>query len=98
MLEAAGKLNTWALDQAPVVGTCTVAERLPDHRIEYLDYEGPVSGERGQVTRWDWGCYEIIESFASRMSVRLFGMKLSCVAKIDRATVGGMQYVVTFLT
>lgn len=25
------------------------ATRLPDHRKKYLDYEGPVSGDRGQV-------------------------------------------------
>lgn len=27
------------------------AERLPDHRAMYLDYEGPVSGGRGTVIR-----------------------------------------------
>ena len=29
----------------------TCFERLPDHRREYLDYEGPVSGGRGHVRR-----------------------------------------------
>lgn len=33
------------------------AEVLPDHRPVYLDYEGPVSGERGTVIRWDTGEY-----------------------------------------
>lgn len=27
------------------------AQRLPDHRPAYLDYEGPVSGNRGEVRR-----------------------------------------------
>lgn len=27
------------------------AARLPDHRRLYLDYEGPISGNRGHVTR-----------------------------------------------
>lgn len=27
------------------------AVALPDHRALYLDYEGPVSGDRGEVTR-----------------------------------------------
>jgi hypothetical protein len=27
------------------------AERLPDHRLAYLTYEGPISGGRGQVRR-----------------------------------------------
>jgi hypothetical protein len=31
-------------------GTAT-AERLPDHRPAYLEYEGPVAGNRGKVRR-----------------------------------------------
>lgn len=27
------------------------ARRLPDHRSQYLDYEGPISGNRGEVRR-----------------------------------------------
>ena len=33
-----------------------VAERIADHRVAYLDHEGPVSGGRGTVSRlarWD---------------------------------------------
>jgi hypothetical protein len=29
----------------------TPFERLPDHRPIYLDYEGPLSGNRGKVSR-----------------------------------------------
>ena len=36
-----------------------VATRLPDHRLAYLEYEGPVSGNRGVVRRIDSGKYEI---------------------------------------
>ena len=35
------------------------AEVLPDHRLAYLDYEGPISGDRGSVTRWDRGTYDV---------------------------------------
>ena len=38
-----------------------VAERLADHRLAYLDYEGPVSGNRGFVERLDRGTYETID-------------------------------------
>ena len=31
------------------------ARRLDDHRREYLDYEGPISGGRGSVSRRDRG-------------------------------------------
>ncbi len=35
-------------------------EKLFDHRREYLDYEGPVSNDRGQVTRIEQGHYELV--------------------------------------
>jgi hypothetical protein len=38
-------------------GNAVPAERLPDHRIAYLDYEGPVSGDRGNVVRVAVGAY-----------------------------------------
>lgn len=31
--------------------TATIVQQLPDHRHLYLDYEGPVSGNRGNVSR-----------------------------------------------
>ncbi|QDV22614.1 hypothetical protein [Aureliella helgolandensis] len=35
------------------------ARRLPDHRPLYLDYEGPISRNRGSVTRYAAGTYTI---------------------------------------
>ena len=36
------------------------AEKIQDHRKEYLEYEGPVSGGRGQVRIFDTGeCKEL---------------------------------------
>lgn len=32
-------------------GECETAERIQDHRTAYLTYEGPISGNRGTVTR-----------------------------------------------
>src|SRR5688572_30170905 len=58
MLEAEGILQTWRLAQPPAPGTSIEATALGDHRIAYLDYEGPVSGNRGNVKRWDGGEFE----------------------------------------
>jgi hypothetical protein len=55
MLEADGVLQTWRLAEAPEPGKDIDAIALGDHRIAYLDYEGPVSGNRGTVRRWDAG-------------------------------------------
>ena len=43
------RLPTW-----PVRGRLSLT-RLPDHRPIYLDYEGPVSGNRGEVKRVEAG-------------------------------------------
>lgn len=58
MLEDGGVLRTWRLLAEPAAGQVVRAEQLADHRLAYLDYEGPVSGGRGSVARWDHGTYE----------------------------------------
>ncbi|MCS7306194.1 MAG: hypothetical protein NZ602_13945 [Thermoguttaceae bacterium] len=58
MLEREGRLRTWALAEPPDTPGPIPAEALPEHRLAYLDYEGPISGGRGQVRRWDAGTYQ----------------------------------------
>lgn len=43
------RVPTWRLPAVPVVGAELTAERSFDHRQLYLEYEGPVSGDRGTV-------------------------------------------------
>jgi hypothetical protein len=58
MLECDGQLLTWALDNWPIGNPPQSALQLPAHRIAYLDYEGPVFGDRGHVSRVDAGYFE----------------------------------------
>ena len=58
------------------------AEPLPDHRIEYLDYEGPVSGNRGTVTQFDVGTFTLV-SESDGLRVELSGRKLRCIAELS---------------
>ena len=51
MLEEDSKLLTWALTEMPEPGKSIPAVALADHRKLYLEYEGPISGDRGSVTR-----------------------------------------------
>jgi len=57
-----GLLRTWALEEAPSFGQdeafSIAALSLPDHRRAYLEYEGPVSGDRGTVVRQQAGLAE----------------------------------------
>lgn len=58
MLENDGVLRTWRLEQPPEGQRRQPATLSFDHRLVYLDYEGPISGDRGWVRRWDAGTYQ----------------------------------------
>ena len=81
MLEAGDALRTWRLledlrDFQNPGDLVIAAETLPDHRLAYLDYEGPVSGNRGFVKRWDAGEYELIAEDDSRIRIALSGERI----------------------
>ena len=86
MLEQGGVLLTWALAQPPDAAGPIPAEALPDHRPAYLDYEGPVSGGRGSVTRWDAGTCELEHQSDDELTVVLEGKRLSGRARLRRAS------------
>lgn len=68
MLEADGALQTWRLNEPPRrAGQVIAATPLPSHRLAYLDYEGPVSGNRGTVRRWDHGTFEMLNATTYRL-------------------------------
>jgi hypothetical protein len=85
MLEQGDSLRTWRLSQPPDAAESIAAEALPDHRLAYLDYEGAVSGGRGNVERWDRGEYEVIASMPDRVVVHLHGRRLEGAASLDRS-------------
>src|SRR4051794_1331121 len=53
LLETGRGLASWRLREEPGPGGSVPAEPAAPHRRLYLDYEGPVSGGRGSVVRWD---------------------------------------------
>jgi hypothetical protein len=76
LLEASGVLRAWRLLGEPKPGASVPAEPNFDHRLLYLDYEGPLSGGRGSVTRWDAGTFEWVENGPERVVVELSGRRL----------------------
>ncbi len=75
MFELDGHLRTFATDAMEIIDPSEElnmrAESLANHRLEYLHYEGEVSGDRGVVTRVASGDYELIEATTGRWSARL---------------------------
>jgi DNA polymerase Ligase (LigD) len=93
MLESGAVLKTWRLTAPPRPGDAVAAEPSFDHRAAYLDYEGPVSGGRGTVTRWDTGTF-VWEEAAAGIAIQLHGARLHGRAVIEADGAGGWRLVV----
>jgi hypothetical protein len=76
MLESGDGLRTWALPVEPTASMDCQARQLADHRLAYLEYEGPVSANRGRVARWDQGEYRLLTETPETLEVVLQGTKL----------------------
>src|SRR4051812_46105534 len=84
MLEVGAVLRTWRLAAPPTGGATVAAEQTFDHRPFYLDYEGPVSGNRGQVVRWDAGQFRFLLQEADQVQVLLEGGRLRGTLQLRR--------------
>lgn len=77
-----GPLETWRCNAWPIEGSTELIQ-LPPHRRAYLDYEGPISGNRGYVSRVEAGtCRVNIEEdgqwivHAASSEGRVFNLRL----------------------
>jgi hypothetical protein len=86
MLEQETFLRTWRLSEEPNKIGSIMAEELPSHRKHYLDYEGPVSGNRGTVLRWDIGTYQTLSDSENQIEIKLAGEKIHSLAVLSRKT------------
>lgn len=57
MIEQGESLATWRCPVEPehAAAIPLTLQRIADHRLHYLTYEGPISGNRGSVSRHDEG-------------------------------------------
>jgi len=77
LFEAGEALWAWRLEALPVDGGTVEASRNFDHRLIYLDYEGPISGGRGAVRRIDGGEFDWVEKAAGRLVAEVRGCVLA---------------------
>ena len=96
MLEADGRLRTWELNATPSQGIAVQALPLPDHRLDYLIYEGPVSNQRGTVRRWDSGEFETLSETETDLRIELSGQQLQGRLVICRNTEDTESWQVLF--
>jgi hypothetical protein len=83
-LEDGKALKTWAFPPPLEAGIEIQCTALEDHRPIYLDYEGPISGDRGSVVRWDRGTYEIETWNDGEVIVAISGTKLAGRVELRR--------------
>lgn len=84
MLERSGDLFTLELLEALQPGVPQTARELPPHRKAYLDYEGPVSRNRGAVHRIDRGASAIVSWTESKIEADLQGQTLRGRLTLER--------------
>lgn len=83
MIEAETALWTWALPAWPEPGMWMDVAPLPDHRLAYLEYEGPISGNRGRVTRRDAGTCEVRHRDQQSTVIQVAGQHLRGTLRVQ---------------
>ena len=82
MLQRGDVLATWRLLAVPELKAWLPAERLADHRTDYLDYEGPVSGNRGTVKRVMAGHYQDQSATPWQQEISITNCSFACLARL----------------
>jgi hypothetical protein len=91
MLESGNALRTWRLAEPPSPRAPVRAEAIGDHRLMYLDYEGPLTGNRGSVRRWDAGTFEWLSEGKSACQFRLAGNRVRGVFSLANSDCGPLE-------
>ena len=60
LMQQGSVLLSWRLLTRPETNRWIDAEALPDHRLLYLDYEGPVRNDRGHVRQLTTGTFSVM--------------------------------------
>ena len=78
MIDTGAALATWKCSRPPEAARDAPLDcrRIGDHRRIYLDYEGPISGDRGAVRRHDRGKCQIVERSPERWRIEFQGRRL----------------------
>lgn len=84
LFEEMSDARAWFVEQVVVSGTELAAEELPRHRLHYLTYEGPISRDRGAVSRWDHGEYRLLHASEDHFEVHLHGQRLEGTLQLAR--------------
>ncbi len=92
-LPGRGELATWRLAADPAVERGPIAaDAIFAHPRRFLDYEGPLRGDKGQVRRIDRGEAEILPCADDRLRCRLAGRVLRGVFELCAGAAGAWTW------
>ena len=94
LLQEGGRLLSWSGEPGCHCRTGAAVVQRPDHRLLYLDYEGPVSENRGQVVRIDGGNLTWIDCSPELVRVNLQGKHHQGVLELKRTE--GLRWIVAW--
>ena len=84
-------LLTWMISEESLKellnGSQAEAKSLPDHRKEYLTYEGIISGNRGRVKIFDSGICKLLLASKDTIKINIVGRIFNgiiCIQKIKK--------------
>jgi hypothetical protein len=92
MLEVGDRLRTWELQSPPAPGANIAALPLADHRLDYLEYEGPISNNRGTVRQWDRGNFRIVAESQTELALEITGDTLRGHLTLSRDATDPSRY------
>jgi hypothetical protein len=71
-------------------------ERLGEHRRDYLQFEGPLSGDRGSVARMATGTYEKEVEMPDRWQVVMAGTELLGLVTLARSETDDSRWTLEY--
>lgn len=88
MLQRGDVLWTWRMTISPehINTACLSIERIVDHPLRFLSYEGPVQNKTGQVKIADKGSYRLISEKTDSLCIDVQGKILQRTFTLTRQT------------
>lgn len=100
MIESGERLATWKISDPPesAAERPLPCRRIGDHRRMYLDYEGPISGDRGRVTQSDAGRCVVIQKSDDVWDLTFSGSRLAGRYILERIGLDDQSWLLRFVS
>ena len=92
LCEEGETLRAWEFPESPFAVPRQTVKALPPHRLIYLDYQGPISGDRGTVRRVAAGTFELLSESPTEWIALLHGEAIQAQLRLSCHSPGEMKW------